>query len=81
MASEQQNIQALMARVRTLEEQVRVLAEATGVAIPPLPEDPVQSALRQGNVLAAVTAYQQQTGASLGESKAAVEALKARLGL
>ena len=37
--------------------------------------------VRDGNLMAAVTAYQHRTGASLGESKAAVEAMKASLGL
>jgi len=81
MAVEWQNIEELMERVRTLEEQLRIVAATAGVTLPPLPEDPVTLALREGNLLAAVTAYQHRTGASLGESKAAVESLKAHLGL
>lgn len=81
MSLDADEIQEIFGRLRLLEKQVEAIAEQTGVTLPSAPEDPVVVALRQGDYMQAIKLYQHQTGAGLGESKAAVDAMKASLGV
>ena len=84
MITEQQYID-LRTRVIHLEGQVAFLYEHLGMTFVPqeqLTDDPkIVTALRKGNLLEAIKAYREITGAGMEEAKKAVEEIQGRLGL
>ena len=84
MITEQQYID-LRTRVIRLEGQVAFLYEHLGMTFVPqeqLTDDPkIVTALRKGNLLEAIKAYREITGAGMEEAKKAVEEIQGRLGL
>jgi hypothetical protein len=79
-------VHALRQRVAKLEAEVRFLYKHLGVTFTPTFElDPADAEvaewLKKGNELKAITAYRTVHGASLNEAKAAVDEIRAGLGL
>jgi ribosomal protein L7/L12 len=72
-------------RVTRLEGQVTFLYEHLGMTFVPegqLTDDPkIVAALKKGNLLEAIKAYREITGAGTDEAKKAVEEIQGRLGL
>ena len=86
MSTEDQvQLAALKSRVFQLEAQVKFLYTHLGVTfvedISPIDDPQVIAALRQGNLIEAIKAYRLSTNAGLAEAKAAVEEIRARVGL
>ena len=80
MSSERQLLE-LMARVGTLEHQLAHLYSHLGIEIPPPPppgqdiSEKVQQLVRDGNLIAAIKQYRDETGMGLAEAKERIEQL------
>jgi ribosomal protein L7/L12 len=84
LITEQQYID-LRNRIIRLEGQVAFLYRHLGITFVPeeqLTDDPkIVAALKKGNLLEAIKAYREITGAEMEEAKRAVEEIQGRLGL
>jgi ribosomal protein L7/L12 len=84
LITEQQYID-LRNRIIRLEGQVAFLYRHLGITFVPeeqLTDDPkIVAALKKGNLLDAIKAYRELTGAEMEEAKRAVEEIQGRLGL
>ena len=84
MTTDQEYID-LRNRLIRLEGQVAFLYRHLGVTFVPeeqLTDDPrIVQALKKGNLLEAIKAYREMTGAGMDEAKTAVEEMQGRLGL
>lgn len=82
---EQQEIAYLKGRISKLEEQVALLYRHLNLSMVDNPyqtdHPDVVAAIRSKNMLGAIKIYRELTNTSLAEAKAAVEEIKARLGL
>jgi ribosomal protein L7/L12 len=82
---DQAQIAALKTRVFQLEAQVRFLYTHLGITYVPeissIDPPEVIAALKQGNLIEAIKAYRLATNLGLAEAKAAVEEIRARVGL
>ena len=82
---EQQEIALLNGRVGRLEARLEFIYQHLGITFVQdtrLTDDPqVIAALKANNLLLAIKFYRQATNASLVEAKAAVEEMRARLGI
>lgn len=82
---EQQEIALLNGRVGRLEARLAFIYQHLGITFvedPRLTDDPqVIAALKANNLLLAIKFYRLATNASLVEAKAAVEEMRARLGI
>ena len=82
---DQVQLAVLKTRVFQLEAQVKFLYKHLGVTFVEevATSDPpaVIAALRKGNLIEAIVAYRAVTNAGLAEAKAAVEEIRARVGL
>ena len=74
-----EEIEALFRRVEELEARVALLDGGAGTRVGAAPGTPNESVIRdlmqQGRTLEAIKVYRDQTGSSLAEARAAVEAL------
>jgi ribosomal protein L7/L12 len=82
---DQAQLAALKTRVFQLEAQVRFLYTHLGITYVPeissIDPPDVIAALKQGNLIEAIKAYRLSTNVGLAEAKAAVEEIRARVGL
>ena len=82
---DQVQLAALKTRVFQLEAQVRFLYTHLGITYVPeissIDPPDVIAALKQGNLIEAIKAYRLATNLGLAEAKAAVEEIRARVGL
>ena len=80
MSSERQLLE-LMARVGALEHQLAHLYRHLGIEMPPPPppgqdiSEKVQQLVRDGNLIAAIKQYRDETGTGLAEAKDRIEGL------
>jgi ribosomal protein L7/L12 len=83
--SEQQEIALLRQRINRLEAQVDFLYRHLGVTFTEDSRDTddpkIIAALRTNNIIEAIKLYRERTNVSLAEAKAAVEAMRSRLGI
>ena len=82
---EQQEIASLKSRVSRLEARLEYIYRHLGVTfvedVNPTDDPQVIEALKANNLLAAIKFYRLRTNASLEEAKAAIEAMRGRLGI
>jgi hypothetical protein len=82
---EQQEVSLLKGRVSRLEARLEYIYRHLGVTfvedVHPTDDPQVIEALKANNMLAAIKFYRLGTNASLEEAKAAIEAMRGRLGI